>query len=48
MKKSDWRKRVIGWLIRRQTAFSPKWISDHLKKGGRKPGQPSAWGHQRS
>ena len=33
MKKSDWRKRVIGWLIRRQTTVPLRWIADHLKMG---------------
>jgi putative transposase len=33
MKKSDPRKRIIGWLVRRQTTVSLKWISARLHMG---------------
>jgi hypothetical protein len=32
-RKSDWRKRIIGYLIKRRSAVSLRWIADHLVMG---------------
>ena len=33
LKKSDWRKRVIGHLIKKRTGVSLRWIGEHLVMG---------------
>ena len=33
LRKSDWRKRLIGHLIKRQSGVSLRWIGEHLVMG---------------